>query len=188
MVRLPSFLTHAASLDPQPMRIIDERPADAATLGALIDAAFAEAEHRGGNEGAIVAALRTAGALPLSLVALGTDGVPVGHVAFSPVRIVSETGDGVAGDWYGLAPLSVLPERQREGIGAALVEAGLARLRAMGAAGCVLLGDPDYYGRFGFRSVPGLGYGDAPAPYVQAISFGGPPPVGDIAYHAAFGG
>ncbi len=165
------------------MRIIDERPADAATLGALIDAAFAQAEHRGGNEGAIVAALRAAGALTLSLVALGEDGVPVGHVAFSPVSI-----GGMAGDWYGLAPLSVLPERQREGMGAALVEAGLARLRAMGAAGCVLLGDPDYYRRFGFRSVPGLTYGDAPAPYVQAVGFGGVLPVGDIAYHAAFNG
>ncbi len=183
MVRLPFLVDAPAIWTCYLMRIIDERPTDAATLGALIDAAFAEAEHRGGHEGAIVAALREAGALALSLVALGEDGAAVGHVAFSPVHIGS-----MAGDWYGLAPLSVLPERQREGIGAALVEAGLARLRAMGAAGCVLLGDPDYYRRFGFRTIPGLTYGDAPAPYVQAISFGGVQPVGAIAYHAAFDG
>ena len=77
---------------------------------------------------------RCARALTLSLVA-HEDGRQVGHAAFSPVTI----GDGSA-DWCGLGPVAVLPGMQGRGVGAALIREGLARLRALGAAGCVVMG------------------------------------------------
>ena len=97
-------------------------------------AAFADHPHSEQTEGYINDALRRAGALTLSLVA-HEDGRQVGHAAFSPVTI----GDGSA-DWYGLGPVAVLPGMQGRGVGAALIREGLARLRALGAAGCVVMG------------------------------------------------
>jgi len=88
--------------------------------------------------------------------------------------------------WFGLGPLSVRPDRQRKGIGKALVETGLKRLRATDAAVCVVLGDPVYYARFGFVSDPALRYGDVPPEYFQRIVFSGAPPSGGMMYHSAF--
>ena len=160
--------------------IRDERADDAPVIAALTTRAFAAAEHASGTEAAIVDALRVAGALTVSLVAV-EDGAIVGHVALSPVRI-----DGAAGGWFGLGPLSVDPARQRHGIGAGLVEAALARLRAAGAAGCMLLGEPAYYRRFGFVSDPALRYGDEASPYFQNLPLAGPPACGQVSYHPAF--
>lgn len=125
-------------------------------------------------------ALRAAGALAVSLVA-EQDQEVVGHVACSPVTI----SDG-ARHWYGLGPLAVDPAHQSRGIGAALVRAGLAQLRIVSAAGCVVLGDPAYYGRFGFKAVPGLVYPGPPPEYFMALVFAGPVPQGEVSYHAAF--
>jgi len=97
------------------------------------------------TEARVIDALRVAGALARSLVAT-QGGEVVGHVAFSPVTI-----NGEAGDWYGLGPVSVWPDRQRRGIGQALIREGRRRLQGMGAGGCVLLGDPAYHARFGFE-------------------------------------
>ena len=105
----------------------------------------------------------------------------VGHIAFSRVTI----SDGTK-DWYGLGPVSVLPEHQRKGIGAALIREGLSRLRALGAAGCCLVGHPGYYGRFGFANVGGLGYEGAPKEVFFALSFAGRMPRGSVTYHDAF--
>jgi putative acetyltransferase len=105
------------------------------------------------TEGAVVDALRSAGALILSLIAI-EDGEIIGHVAFSPVAINGETNG-----WYGLGPVSVWPDRQGRGIGQALIRKGLDSLRDMNVQGCVVLGDPGYYSRFGFVSDPGLRYG-----------------------------
>ena len=157
-----------------------ERPGDAAAIEAVTVHAFATAEHASGTEQAIVAALRAAGALSLSLVA-EHEGQVVGHIAFSPVSI-----GGADAGWFGLGPVSVDPAWQRRGIGAQLVQQGLARLRAAGARGCVLLGDPSYYGRFGFRADPALVYPGVPAQYFQALAFTGPMPSGVVAYHLAF--
>lgn len=157
-----------------------ERPEDATAIGAVTTAAFAGAVHSSGTEAAIVAALRAAGALSVSLVALG-NGEIVGHVAFSPVTI-----DGEGSGWFGLGPVSVRPDRQRAGIGRALIEEGLARLSAGGAAGCVVLGDPAYYARFGFVADPALRYADAPPAYFQRLVFSGPPPAGRVTYHVGF--
>jgi predicted N-acetyltransferase YhbS len=156
-----------------------ERPADMGTIRSLTAAAFATAPHRSGTEAAIVDALRRAGALFVSLVA--DEKAIVGHVAFSPVSI-----EGADGASYGLGPVSVCPGHQRRGIGTALIRAGLERLRAADAAGCVVLGDPAYYGRFGFEADPRLTYRDVPAAYVQRLILRGPTPVGEIAYHRAF--
>lgn len=162
------------------MEIRLERSEDIPAIRDLIGHAFRSISHSDQTEAAIVDRLRSAGALTLSLVAV--DGDVVGHVAFSPVSI-----EGATGDWYGLAPLAVRPGRQGRGIGNALVREGLERLRAAGARGCVLLGEPDYYARFGFKTFPGLTLANVPPEYFLAFAFGGDHPEGSVLYHPAFG-
>ena len=162
------------------MEIRFETPSDAEAIRGVVTAAFRQAEHSSGTEAAIVDALRRAGALTVSLV-VEADRELIAHVAFSPVTI-----DGVQSGWYGLGPVAVLPERQRRGIGQALVRAGLDLLERQGARGCVVLGDPGYYARFGFRSDPALRYGEVPPAYFQRLPFAGERPTGEVAYHPAF--
>jgi putative acetyltransferase len=133
------------------------------------------------NEHLIVKGLREAGVLSLSLVA-EKDGEIVGHVAFSVVLI-----DGENKGWYGLGPISVLPEFQKQGVGSKLIREGLSRIRDLGAKGCVLEGSPEYYQRFGFTAYHGLIYEGAPAPeYFMAIPFYDEVPNGKVEYHTAF--
>lgn len=119
----------------------EESPADVGSIAELNEAAFA-----GPGEGALIDALRRAGGLTLSLVAV-SEGEVVGHIAFSPVEIEGPKGQVRA---IGLAPMAVLPGRQGEGIGGGLVREGLARLRAAGHTAVIVLGHPEYYPRFGF--------------------------------------
>lgn len=155
-----------------------EQPQDAAEIRALTTAAFATAPHASGTEAQIVDDLRAAGDLHLSLVA-ECDGRIVGHAAWSPVQIAGVTG------WFGLGPVSVSPDHQRRGIGGALIRDGLARLVATGAAGCVVLGEPAYYRRFGF--VPGnLRYPGPPPDYFLRLGFGTDTPMGIVRYAPAF--
>jgi predicted N-acetyltransferase YhbS len=163
------------------MQIRDERAEDAAAISEITSAAFAQAPHSSGTEPRIVDALRQAGALTVSLVAVSDDGRLIGHVAFSPVRI-----DRSATHWYGLGPVSVAPDMQRQGIGRALIREGLARLAALDADGCVVLGDPAYYSRFGFVSDPALTTGGERSPYFQRLVLKGEPRRGDVGYHQAF--
>lgn len=163
------------------MQIRSERPGDAGAIHALTRAAFAEAPHSSHTEQYIVDALRAAGALAVSLVAEDADGI-VGHVAVSPVQL----SDGSPG-WYGLGPISVAPGRQGQGIGGALMRAAVEVLRARGANGCVLLGDPGYYGRFGFQAEPRLRLAGVPAEYFQALLLQGDRPDAEVEYHAGFG-
>ncbi|MDO8963626.1 MAG: N-acetyltransferase [Coriobacteriia bacterium] len=132
------------------------------------------------TEHLIVDALRDAGALDVSLVAVVEDRA-VGHVAFSRAGV----GDSGAG-WYLLGPVAVMPAMQGRGIGSALVESGLAALRARDAVGCVLVGDPGYYSRFGFSTFPDLSYAGVPHEYVLALSFTGTAPHGPIVANKAF--
>lgn len=111
-----------------------ELPAHITAIDALTQAAFASAPQSSGNESAIVAALRDAGQLHLSLVAQ-RDGQVVGHVAISPVSI----SDG-SPRWYGLGPVSVLPACQQQGNGSALITRALGLLQAQGASGCGVRG------------------------------------------------
>ena len=157
-----------------------EQRKDRDLIRGVVRQAFAEAPHSSGTEPAIVDALRVGGALTISLVAIEGDAI-VAHIAISPV--VAE--DGASG-WFGLGPVSVLPDWQHRGIGSALIREALARLRTSGSAGCVVLGDPNYYGRFGFEHDPALNYRDVPAPYFQVLSFSGQRPCGSVEYHAAF--
>ncbi|WP_323118214.1 GNAT family N-acetyltransferase [Burkholderia alba] len=157
-----------------------ERAADIEAIARVTEAAFRAAPHSTHTESFIVAALRRAGQLAISLVAEDGDRL-VGHVALSPVAISS----GAAG-WYGLGPISVTPDLQGSGIGSALLRAALAELPRIGGLGCVVLGEPGYYGRFGFAAHPGLLLPGVPAPYFQALSLGGPLPDGTVRYHAAF--
>jgi len=163
------------------LAIRDELPADAAAIDAVTRAAFAQAPHTSHTEQHIVNALRRAGALTISLVAALDDAV-VGHVAVSPVSI----SDGAAG-WYGLGPISVRSAHQRRGIGASLMHAALAALRLRAASGCVLLGDPDYYRRFGFRATADLVLPGAPPGYFLAVPLDQSAPHGIVTYHPAFG-
>lgn len=157
-----------------------ETPADIDAIDAVTRAAFLDHPHSRQTEQFIVRALRAAGALTVSLVAV-EDGRSVGHIAFSPLAIA----DGAAG-WYGVGPLSVAPGRQRRGIGARLVQAGLERLRALGAQGCALVGDPAYYGRFGFANDPALVLEGVPPEYFMTLRLGTAPARGKVAFHAAF--
>jgi putative acetyltransferase len=106
-------------------------------------------------EAALVDALRAAGAVTLSLVAVEDGGGEVlGHILFSPVTITTAHGARVA---VGLAPVAVAPARQRQGIGERLVRAGIAALGQAGHAVVVVLGHPDYYPRFGFERASRFG-------------------------------
>lgn len=108
-----------------------ETPGDIEAIARLTEAAFRNETHSSHTEQYIIDALRRAGALTFSLVA-EANGQVIGHIAASPVTI-----DGEAGDWYGLAPLSVAPGRQRQGLGSQLVRRLLAELRMLPAGGCV---------------------------------------------------
>lgn len=163
-----------------PLTIRPERPGDEEAVRGVTLAAFAGHPHSDQTEHLIVERLRRSGTLALSLVA-DEDGAITGHVAFSPVRI-GLTSEG----WYGLAPLSVAPARQNRGIGTHLVREGLARLRAAGAAGCVVLGEPAYYGRFGFAPDPAITLQGPPAEYFQALPFGPDRPEGETRFGDAF--
>lgn len=162
------------------MNIRDETPADEAAITALTRAAFANAEHTSHTEEYIVLALRRRGKLSVSLVAEDEGGL-VGHVALSPVTL----SDG-SQDWYGLGPISVLPARQRGGVGSALMQAAITRLRTMDAAGCVLLGEPGYYQRFGFQALPSLQLPGVPAEYFMALPLRGDLPLAEVQYDPAF--
>lgn len=159
--------------------IREERPSDEAAISALITAAFAAAPHSSGTEAAIVERLRIAGALAISLVADDEDGL-VGHAALSPVTVAD------AGGWFGLGPVSVDPRRQGQGIGGAMITAAIDRLKAIGARGCVVVGEPDYYGRFGFVPNGAVTYAGVPPPFVQTLELAGPAPTGEVRYHPAF--
>jgi len=132
------------------------------------------------TEHKIVETLREAGALTLSLV-YEDGGEIVGHIAFSPALI-----DGEALEWYCLGPVAVRPDRQRQGIGSALIREGIRQLQDKGAAGIVLVGDPNYYVRFGFVSRPELPMGEIPQQYVLSLPLTDDMPSGEITAHEAF--
>lgn len=170
---------NAGNMNPK-IVIREETATDAGMIAEVTIAAFKPLEISNHTEQFIIEALRAAGALRVSLVA-ELDGRVVGHIAFSPVAI----SDGSQG-WYGLGPVSVLPEDQRQGIGKALVAQGLSRLKALDAKGCCLVGHPEYYRKFGFENVSGLGLAGVPPEVFFALSFHGPMPQGTVTFHEGF--
>jgi len=162
------------------MIIRHEQESDVEAIFQVTQAAFADHPYSHQTEQFIVNALRAAEALSISLVA-EVDGKVVGHIAFSPVAI----SDG-SQNWYGLGPVSVLPALQKRGIGKSLMHEGLALLQTLGAQGCVLVGDPDYYERFGFRNLPDLTVAGVPRENILALPFDNRIPQGDVIFHQAF--
>ena len=162
------------------MVIRSETAADIEAITDVTVAAFEDHPISQQTEHFIVIALREAGALSLSLVA-EMDGRVVGHIAYSPLQI----SDGTS-DWYGMGPVSVLPELQRQGIGSALINQSLSMLEEMGAKGCALVGDPNYYSRFSFRNYPELVHEGVPPEFFMALPFGDEVPTGTVTFHQAF--
>lgn len=163
----------------------DERPRDVDAIARVIVAAFAAEPQHGQFERRIVDTLRADDALSVSLVA-ERDGRVIGHVAFSPVSIGGEPAG--AQRWYGLAPLAVSPDCQRRSVGAGLVRTGLDALRRLGARGCVVLGEPAYYARFGFAPSGDIVFPGVPPGYflAQPLDEAAPRPSGAVRYHDVF--
>lgn len=160
--------------------IRSETDADIDAITEVTIAAFKTLEISNNTEQFMIMDLRAAKDLTVSLVA-ELDGRVIGHVAFSPVTI----SDGTA-NWYGLGPVSVLPEYHRQGIGKALIREGLSRLKGLNAAGCCVVGHPDYYTKFGFENTPDLVLEGVPPEVFFALPFDGQIPHGTVEFHEAF--
>ena len=158
----------------------EETPEDINEIRELTSAAFENMVISNHNEHFVIDALRAAGALTISLIAFLNDQI-VGHVAFSPVEI----SDGTT-NWYGMGPLSVLPQYQRLGIGGMLIQEGLKKLMRFNPGGCYLVGHSQYYRRFGFENIDGLYCEGVPAEVSFARSFTDTMPQGKVTFHPAF--
>ncbi|MBS0268662.1 MAG: N-acetyltransferase [Proteobacteria bacterium] len=161
------------------MLIRNETVGDIPAISRLVTEALLTLAQSTGTEASIIEKLRADGALALSLVA-EVKGEVIGYLAASAARIGTQDG------WALIGPLAVLPSRHRQGIGTALMAEALHRLRATNR-GAALVGDPAYYGRFGFRSFPGFGVAGCPPEVVQALPFDGIEPRGELIHHPAFG-
>jgi len=157
-----------------------ETPADEAAIREVTRQAFAGRPYSAGNEPDIIEALRLHHALSVSLVA-DRGGRVIGHVAFSPAR----PEDGSSG-WYTLGPVSVASEVQHRGIGQALISNGIARLREAGASGCILIGDTNYYSRFGFSKAPQLAPPGEPKEHFMVLCLGSQAPNCVLHFHSVF--
>jgi Predicted acetyltransferase len=162
------------------MIIRNETDSDIEAITEVTIAAFKTLAISNHTEQFIIEALRAGGALAISFVA-EENGRVIGHIAFSPVSI----SDGTP-NWYGLGPVSVLPEHQRQGIGKALIGEGLSRLKDQNAQGCCLVGHPDYYQKFGFKNISGLMVEGVPQEVFFALSFDGHTPQGTVTFHEGF--
>jgi putative acetyltransferase len=157
-----------------------ERPTDVDAVDMVLREAFADHPHSQQTEHLIARRLRQAGELVLPQVA-ALAGVTVGYATFSAVRL-SPAHDG----WYGLGPVAVAPEFHGLRIGSALIDGGLQALKSIGAVGCVVLGEPRFYRRFGFEQSLGVTFDGAPPEYFLAHAFRGAVPSAAVSYHPAF--
>ena len=160
--------------------IRDQSAADFAAVHELVIAAFKTLPVACGREQFIMDALWTTGAATVALVAEGGSAI-VGQAAFSKVTI---GGQDVG--WHACGPVSVLPERHKQGIGSALIWAGLERLRALDSKGCVVVGNANYYPRFGFANTPEMFKPGIPPEVFMAICFEGAMPNGEVKFDEAF--
>lgn len=163
------------------IQIRNEQASDSTKISEIITLAFSNVPYSDKREAEIVELMRADAALTISLVAQVNNQI-VGHIGFSKVTINDEFHD-----WYGLAPVSVIPEFQKQGIGSKLINEGIERLKALNAKGCVVLGEPDYYGHFGFKANEQLILPNVPAEYFQALPFDTLITSGTVKYHRAFG-
>ena len=163
-----------------PVIIRSETQDDHASIRDILIAAFANHPYSHQTEHLIVDGLRADDALTVSLVA-EVDGNVVGHIAFSPVTI-----GGKDCGWLALGPVAVSPSHQRQGIGQALVNEGLNTIRNLGAQGCVLVGDPAFYRRFGFEHNRVLRMEGVPPEVLMCLPMGDQMPEGSVTHHPAF--
>jgi predicted N-acetyltransferase YhbS len=161
-------------------RIRDESPIDERAITAVTDAAFAGSTNEDGTESSIVLELRKTGNLTISLVAESA-GEVIGHIGVSPVSL----SDGTRG-FYGIGPLSVAPDKQGCGVGSALVNAALDRLKQADATACVLEGEHSYYKRFGFKPAAPLELHGSSSKYFQCLYFEAPRPPVTVSFHNSF--
>ncbi|YBV95321.1 N-acetyltransferase [Phyllobacteriaceae bacterium JZ32] len=158
-----------------PVAVRDEEPADIAAIHRVVEAAFQQS-----MEADLVDRLRADGDAVISLVA-EEDGEIVGHVLFSPMSASFPA--------LGLAPVSVLPGRQNQGIGSMLIREGLKQAESRGCRVVFVLGEPAYYRRFGFDPALAAGF-DSPyaGPYLMALPLNGKMPAerGRVDYAPAF--
>ncbi|MEL6605438.1 MAG: N-acetyltransferase [Cyanobacteria bacterium J06614_10] len=164
------------------MRIRKERPADYQAIRQVTELAFQGKEYAGGDEQDVIDRLRATNALTLSYVAIANATI-VGHIAFSPAAAEDRSAP-----WFALGPVSVLPERQRKGIGSALIYNGLSELEKTGALGCILTGSPTFYRKFGFELKPEHAPANEPKEYFMVKLFTSFEPTGAFCFHSAFYG
>ncbi len=158
-----------------------ETPKDIDAIYRLNTAAFDGRTE----EADLVDELRSSGDLLVSLIAV-RDSEPVGHIAFS--RLVVDTADGPVGG-VALAPVSVHPGCQSEGVGSVLIRAGLEKLAARNEQVVLVVGNPSYYSRFGFSTAAGKRYPSSHSgPHFMALVIGDPSgaPIGPVRYPEAF--
>jgi len=161
--------------------IREERAGDEKAIHALTRRAFEGHPYSDGDEAEVIDRLRADGDLLLSLVAVESGNI-VGQVTYSTARLSS--GDE---GWLVVGPVAVEPARQGAGIGRALLEAGEAAMRARGAKGITVLGDPALYSRFGYVQHTPMQLEGEVGEYLQVKSFGVPIPAATLTYAPAFG-
>jgi putative acetyltransferase len=160
-----------------------EAPGDERAIHELVKRAFTPMPFSDGSEHHLVDLLRERGELALSLIALDAGGAIIGHIGFSPATIEQRKCG-----WFQMAPVSVCPTVRQLGIGSALIEAGIDRLRQDGARGIAVVGNPAYYERFGFGALAGLvPASEHDAQFFRAMVLAGQAPVGTLRYASAFG-
>ena len=160
--------------------IREERTGDEDAIRAMVTRAFDGHPYADGDEQDVIDTLRSDGDLLLSLVA--TDGATIlGQITYSPA-ILANGEDG----WVVLGPLAVEPAHQCKGIGRALVEAGEAIMRARGAKGITVLGNPAIYSGFGFESGTPMWLAGDLGEFFQVKSLGAPIPACEQTYVRAF--
>jgi putative acetyltransferase len=162
------------------VEIRSERPEDIRAIYDLIKRAFAPMAFARGDEQDLIDVVRDAGALSILLVAEIGSRI-VGHVAFTPAKAADNTQG-----WFELGPVAVEPELQRKGIGHQLINEGLGKLREWNAAGCIVVGDPNYYQRFGFLPFPALAPASQPPEYFMMLPLMESQPKSVVDFHPIF--
>jgi putative acetyltransferase len=173
--RTNNFRSMKAGITLIDMLIRDEEAADITAIREVVETAF-----RQQLEARLVDQLRADGDGVISLVAVD-DGKVVGHVLFSRMTAPFRA--------LGLAPVSVAPDRQRSGVGSQLIRAGLERAADRGWNAVFVLGDPEFYQRFGFSVTGASGFTSPYAgPYLMVLALNGelPAKTGKIDYAPAF--
>jgi putative acetyltransferase len=157
-----------------------ETAADVDAIDRITCAAFQHHPHSDQTEHLIIARLRARRS------AHAVAGGRAGWAGDRSCGLFAGHFFGRRAGWYGLGPIAVAPRHQGQGVGSALVQQGLELLRARGAAGCLVLGEPAYYGRFGFAHRAECVF-RRPCACFQVLAFGNSKASGEVAYHAAFG-